>query len=154
MVSFTTSTVAIIAAFSLAQPIAAGPLALIGTAVSTVASIAGSHKRGETDLWTRNDDIQSEFAACMSAAHQGTPPKMTINADKTVDMTGLPAICISELNTYNSQPNIQAMNAAQGKATVTGSNSVHISGLQSHLTDYLESLAKGGQAKQGGQKHN
>jgi hypothetical protein len=76
---------------------------------------------------------------------------MTINADKSVDMTGLPAICISELNTYNSQPNIQAMNAAQGKATVTGANSVHISGLQSHLTDYLESLAKASPASPGQQ---
>jgi hypothetical protein len=158
MVSFTTSTVAIITAFSLAQPIAAGPLALIGTAVSTVVSIAGSHKaRGETDLWTRNDDIQSEFAACMSAAHQGTPPKMTINPDKTIDMTGLPPVCMSELSTYNSQPNIAAMNAAQGTATITGPNSVHISGLQGHLTAYLESLAKSSPSqgnKQAGQKHN
>jgi hypothetical protein len=158
MVSFTSTTVAVIAAISLAQPIAAGPAALIGTAISTVAGLVANHKRGDTSIWARDDSIQSEFASCMSAAHQGTPPKMTINADKTVDMTGLPAICISELNTYNSQPNIQAMNAAQGKATVTGPNSIHIDGMPDHFTSYLESFAQGNapQANKpaGGKKQN
>lgn len=140
MVSFT-STVGLIAAISLVQPIVAGPALAVISAVGTISSIAHNNRRGETDLWTRNDSIKSEFAACMSAAHEGTPPKMVINADKTVDVTGLPAICISEINTYNAQPNIAAMNAAQGKATVNGPNSIHVSGVQGPLTDFLESTA-------------
>ena len=73
----------------------------------------------------------------MANLHQSRP-KMVWNADNTVEISGLPQICISEINTYNKQPNIEAMNAAQGTAKVLNSTSVHLSGLTPSFVSWMK----------------
>jgi hypothetical protein len=77
----------------------------------------------------------------MNTVHQ-TPVHHVINPDHTVIVSGLPAVCIAEVNTYNALPNIADLNKVQGAVSVVNSTSIKVSGLPSTLTDFLDHLGK------------
>jgi len=66
---------------------------------------------------------------------------MVFNSDKSVTLNGVAPSCISEIKTYNAQPNVAVLNAAQGTVAVINSTAIHITGMPNHVTQYLESIA-------------
>jgi hypothetical protein len=57
-------------------------------------------------------------------------------------MNGLVRVCITEIDAYNAQPNIAALEATRGKMAVVNSTAIHIFGVSSTVTEYVEKLAK------------
>jgi hypothetical protein len=121
-------------------------LAAGGLVAGIVGGIAGDlagHSRikirGSTPL--RRHVPATNFGVCMADAHHGPAPTMVLHSDNSFTLNGVPASCISEIETYNAQPNITAINAAHGTVTVLNSTAISVSGTPSHLTTYLESIA-------------
>lgn len=150
MVSFTYAALSLLA-FGTIQP-ALGAKIAAGAAAGVIGGLTGgSQKRDFADFVNRDfvsrrdtasdTQFQSLFAECVSLSHQ-QPPTLAVNADKTVIMNGLAPVCITEINAYNAQPNIAALEATQGKVTVVNSTTIYISGVSSTATDYIEKLAK------------
>jgi hypothetical protein len=117
MVSFTTSTVsvAIIAALTMVQPIAA----------HGGFNFAPSLTLGRRTAQPASSDL--EFAACQQAASTISPkPTYIIFANRTVDINGLPAVCISQLKTHNAQPNIAETNKWEGWGVVLNDTAIQV----------------------------
>jgi len=127
MVSFTAATVALIAAFTMAAPIAAEG----GFNFSPSFSL----KRDATEP-------ENEFAACQSAAQTITPkPTFHVLPNRQVEINGLPAICISQVNAHNQLPDIAEHNKWEGSVAVVNSTAIRTSGVGNKMTAYLETVA-------------
>jgi len=117
MVSFTTSTVsvALVAALTMVQPIAA----------HGGFNFAPSLTLGRRTAQPASSDL--EFAACQQAAATISPkPTYIIFANRTVDINGLPAVCISQLKTHNAQPNIAETNKWEGWGVVLNDTAIQV----------------------------
>jgi hypothetical protein len=126
MVSFTTTAVALIAGASM-------------VAANGGFNFAPSLQLGRRDASSSSD---LEFAACQQAASTISPkPTYIIYANRTVDINGLPPVCISQLNTHNAQANIAEINKWQGWGLVLNSTAIQTSGVGNGLTAYLETIA-------------
>jgi len=145
MVSFTY----ILAGATLATTIAAGPFALVASAASAAVSLI-HHKRefrGESSLWERDDTHDSTplhtrvvpdiFKVCAADLHTG---KHTVvkSADGTVNISKLPKSCIVGIQAYNTHKDIKNLQAVQGKAEITGPDSVKLTGVPQAVLDVLE----------------
>jgi hypothetical protein len=147
MVQFN-SAIAAVAFLSLAgQAIAGG--AIVGRLVSGLASGVAQGVVSNNSKMRRvvradsssSSAVTSTFSACMNAVEE-TGIHHVINPDHSVIVSGLPPVCITEVNTYNSLPNIADLNKSQGAVSVVNSTTIKVSGLPSALSDYLESLGK------------
>jgi hypothetical protein len=143
MVSFTTvATVSLVAFSSLIEPALAGAEA-VRVGVSVLGSLGGSNnkkssKRAESAVASAGEkQLQSNFATCLSNLHEDIPT-MTYNADRSVDMGKLPISCMHEVEAYNNQTNIEAMDATHGRIIVKSSNSIHMDQLPADLHKLLE----------------
>jgi hypothetical protein len=68
-----------------------------------------------------------EFGACQQAAATISPkPTYIIYANRTVDINGLPPVCISQLTTHNAQANIAEINKWQGWGLVLNSTAIQV----------------------------
>lgn len=117
MVSFTTSTlsVALVAALTMIQPIAA----------NGGFNFAPSLTLGRRTAQPASSDL--EFAACQQAASTISPkPTYIIFANRTVDINGLPAVCISQLKTHNAQPNIAETNKWEGWGIILNDTAIQV----------------------------
>jgi hypothetical protein len=125
MVSFTTTAVALIAGASM-------------VAANGGFNFAPSIHLGRRDA--SSSDL--EFASCQQAASTISPkPTYIVYANRTVDINGLPPVCISQLNTHNAQANIAEINKWQGWGLVLNSTAIQTSGVGNGLTAYLETIA-------------
>jgi len=129
MVSFTAATVALIAAFTMAAPITAN---------------GGFNFSPSFSLGLKRDAAQPEtdFAACQAAVQAISPkPTYRILPNREVEINGLPAICISQVNAYNQLPNIAELNRWEGEVTVINSTAIRTTGVGNKMTAYLETVA-------------
>lgn len=149
MVSFTYSALSLLAFSAIIIEPVIGARVVAGVGAGILGGLTGGgQKRDFADFVNRDfvkrdatSDFQSLFAECVSLSHQ-QPPNLAVNADKTIIMNGLAPICITEINTYNAQPNIAALEETQGKIRVVNSTAIQISGVSSTITEYIEKLAK------------
>jgi hypothetical protein len=140
MVSFTATSVALVAAIAMVQPIAANGGFNFSPSLQLGKRIVGAI-RGTSSIAAR-DDSELEFAACQSAAAAISPkPTYIVYENRTVDVNGLPAVCIQQLNVHNALPNIEELNKWQGWGIVLNSTAIQTSGVGNGLTAYLESIA-------------
>ena len=129
MVSFTATTVALIAALTMAAPITASG----GFNFSPSLSIGLKRDAGQPE---------NEFAACQEAVKTITPkPTFRVLANRQVEINGLPAICISQVNAHNQLPNIAELNKWEGEVTVINSTAIRTAGVGNQMTAYLETVA-------------
>jgi hypothetical protein len=71
--------------------------------------------------------LPSRFAACQQAASTISPkPTYIVYANRTVDVNGLPAICISQMNHHNAQPNVAETNKWEGWGIVLNSTAIQV----------------------------
>ena len=149
MVQFTSAITTVVCLSLAGQAIAAG--AVVGRIAAGVASgvaqgvVSNNSKmrRVVRSSDTSSSAVTSTFSDCMNSVEE-TGIHHVINPDHSVIVTGLPPVCITEVNTYNALPNIADLNKAQGAVSVVNSTTIKVSGLPSALSGYLESL---------GQKH-
>jgi hypothetical protein len=152
MVSFTYSALSLLAFGAIIIEPVIGAKVVEGLGAGITGGLSGGGQKRDfadfvnRDFVNRRDassdaKFQSLFAECVSLSHQ-QPPTLTVNSDKTITMNGLAPICITEINTYNAQPNIAALEETQGKIQVVNSTAIHISGVSSTITEYIEKLAK------------
>jgi hypothetical protein len=140
MVSFTTTSVALVAAIAMVQPIAANGGFNFSPSLQLGKRLIGAI-RGTSSIAAR-DDSELEFAACQSAAAAISPkPTYIVYENRTVDINGLPAVCIQQLKTHNALPNIEELNKWEGWGVVLNSTAIQTSGVGNGLTAYLESIA-------------
>lgn len=138
-------SVALLAGQTLAAGAVIGRIAG-GVASGVASSVLSNNNKMRRVVRSTSDSssvVSSTFSDCMNAVEE-SPVRHQINADKTVIVTGLPPVCITEVNTYNALPNIADLNKVQGAVSVVNSTTIKVSGLPSALSGYLESL---------GQKH-
>jgi hypothetical protein len=129
MVSFTAATVALIAAFTMATPIAAE---------------GGFNFSPSLSLGLKRDAAQpeNEFAACQAAVQTISPkPTYRVLANRQVEINGLPAICISQVNAHNQLPDIAEHNKWEGEVAVVNSTAIRTAGVGNKMTAYLETVA-------------
>jgi hypothetical protein len=142
MVSFTSASLALVAAIAMVQPVAANGGFNFAPSVHILRlrdALGGAIK---TAAPAKRDESQVDFSACQTAAAQISPkPTYIIYANRTVDISGLPAVCISSLNTHNSNPNIAEINKWQGWGIVLNNTAIQTSGVGNGLTAYLETIA-------------
>ena len=118
MVSFTSTTATAIFAMVLFIGESQAALPFI------VSKLTGGKRslvemRGETPILTR--DIKSELAGCLNALKTlSPPPAVTKLSDNKVTIKGLPAICITELTKYKSNPANKSK--IQGTITISGNS--------------------------------
>jgi hypothetical protein len=68
-----------------------------------------------------------EFAACQQAAATINPkPTYIIFANRTVDINGLPAECITQLKAHNALPNIADLNKWEGWGVVLNDTAIQV----------------------------
>jgi hypothetical protein len=131
MVSFTTSTISVVvvAALTIIQPIAANGGFSFAPSVHILrardAPASSTTSPGARPTGSHHD---LEFSACQQAA-AGVVPKPTyiIYANRTVDINGLPAVCISQLNAHNAKENIAQTNKWEGWGIVLNSTAIQVS---------------------------
>jgi hypothetical protein len=83
-----------------------------------------------------------EFGACQSAAASISPkPTYIIYSNHTVDINGLPSVCIDQLKTHNAQPDVQTTNKWEGWGIVLNDTAIQTGGIGNGLTAYLETIA-------------
>jgi hypothetical protein len=132
MVSFTSASLALVAAIAMVQPVAAS---------------GGFNFAPSVHILRLRDALGSAIktaapAKRQTAAAQVSPkPTYIVYANRTVDISGLPAVCISSLNTHNSNPNIAEINKWQGWGIVLNDTAIQTSGVGNGLTAYLETIA-------------
>jgi hypothetical protein len=83
-----------------------------------------------------------EFGPCQSAAASISPkPTYIIYSNNTVDINGLPPVCIDQLKTHNAQPDVQTTNKWEGWGIVLNDTAIQTGGVGNGLTAYLETIA-------------
>jgi hypothetical protein len=83
-----------------------------------------------------------EFGPCQSAAASITPkPTYIIYSNHTVDINGLPSVCIDQLKTHNAQPDVKTTNKWEGWGIVLNDTAIQTGGVGNGLTAYLETIA-------------
>ena len=83
-----------------------------------------------------------EFGPCKSAAASISPkPTYIIYSNHTVDINGLPSVCIDQLKTHNAQPDVKTTNKWEGWGIVLNDTAIQTGGVGNGLTAYLETIA-------------
>jgi hypothetical protein len=83
-----------------------------------------------------------EFGACQTAAASVSPkPTYIIYSNNTVDINGLPSVCIDLLTKHNAHPDIKQTNKWEGWGIVLNSTAIQTGGVGNGLTAYLETIA-------------
>lgn len=139
MVSFTTTFVAVIGFVSLAQPIAAAPLAMV--AASAVGGLVSGHKiRDDSALWERTTATGgkvNQFADCKNKMTTTHKPSVKKNG-KVVTISNLPPVCMVAVKAYNGQPKDAAKKAQEGTATILNANTVRLDNMPAQIVDMLD----------------
>jgi hypothetical protein len=120
MVSFTIPTISVtlVAAITMIQPISCG------TAFNFAPSLHLGRRNAPAAAAPSSD---LEFAACQQATAAISPkPTYIIFANRTVDINGLPAECITQLKTHNAQPNIAELNKWEGWGVVLNDTAIQV----------------------------
>lgn len=141
MVSFTTVTAVSVATFVAFIEPALGASMVVRAGVSILGSAIGNsgnkNKRAVSAEQQGDQQLQSDFATCMSTIHKNIPT-MSYNADKSVDMGNLPDTCMKEVIAYNNQTNIAELDATHGRIIVKSSNAIHMDQIPADLHEMLE----------------
>jgi hypothetical protein len=131
MVSFTTSTisVALVAVLTMVQPIAAnGGFSFAPSVHILRARDAPASSTTSPGARPTGSHHNLEFSACQQAAAAIVPkPTYIIYTNRTVDINGLPAVCISQLNAHNAKENIAQTNKWEGWGIVLNSTAIQVS---------------------------
>jgi hypothetical protein len=117
---FTTSTISVglVAVLTMVQPIMASHGGTIFTNPVKPIFQRDPAQAGSPDL---------EFSACQQAAASISPkPTYIIYANRTVDINGLPAVCISQLNTHNAKEGIAQINKWEGWGVVLNATAIQV----------------------------
>jgi hypothetical protein len=92
---------------------------------------------------SNSNSNNNEFAGCCQAVTDFSPqPTYIIYPNGTIDIEGLPAVCISELNTHNALPNITKLDKWEGSGLVLNSTAIQTSGVGNSMAAYLETVAR------------
>lgn len=86
-----------------------------------------------------DDSIHEQLGNCMDDAKVN--PTMIIYRDYTIVVNGLPPSCMAEIEEYNAQPDIAALNAVHGQAIIINTTAIYISNIPKDFDDFVERLA-------------
>jgi hypothetical protein len=119
-------------------------------AEAAAAAAAAIPKRSISPFNTRS--TTGTFPACIADATLGNSPLTAVVGTDTIQVDGtaqnwaivnsVPASCISQVNTYNSHPNISDLNAIHGTVKDINSTSILLYGMPQSVFAQLQAKVK------------